>query len=305
MQSNIKLLNKSKVCESCFCVGAVGLTEDSTELLRWMTCARKSRYVNEFETSLTCNNDDECEEENEDANRKHYEQNKSQQNQFGCQVLNLVEVISNMGNQFQEQSPDLLVLDTHDIKDKDVANTVNSSETLGKTQFQEFKKSAKHQSQVAMLKKNCQLFSRLYIACQVQDGNLDEFFSQENETFPPSLSKDGMLHTGNKSDLLSSLDDIQDTSQDKPSVGCIVIGGLAVVNILAPVNCTTFKVYSKKVFLPFILQQFQSVCKRVDIVWDVYLENSLKKSARIRRGQGVRRRVLQDSKVPSNWNSFL
>ena len=272
MQSNIKLLNKSKVCESCFCVGAVGLTEDSAELLRWMTCARKSRYINEFETSLTCNNDDECEEENEDAN--------------------------------SEQNPDLLVLDTYDIKDKDVANTVNSIETLGKTQFQEFKKSAKHQSQVAMLKKNCQLFSQLYVACHFRDGNLDEFFSHENQTFPPSLSKDGMLHTGYKSDLLCSLDDIQDTSQDKPSVKCIAIDGTAVANILAPVNCINFKDYSKKVSPPFILQQFQSGCRRVDIVWDVYLENSLKESARIKGGQGVRRRVLQDSTIPSNWHAF-
>ena len=197
-----------------------------------------------------------------------------------------------MGNPFQEQSPDLLVLDTHDIKDKDVANTVNSSETLGKTQFQEFKKSAKHQSQVAMLKKNCQLFSQLYIACQLRDGKHDEFFSIENETFPPSLSKDGMLCTGNKSDLLSSLDDIQDTSQHKTSIECNVIDGPAVVNILTPVNCTTFKDYSKKVFLPLILQQFQSRCRRIYIVSDVCLENSLKESARIKRGQGVHRRVL-------------
>ena len=101
-----------------------------------------------------------------------------------------------------------------------------------------------------------------------------------------------MLHTGNKSDLLSSLDNIQDTSQDKPSIECIVIDGPAVVNILAPVNCTTFKDYSKKVFLPFILQQFQSGCRRVYMVWDVCLENSLKESARIERGQGVHRRAL-------------
>ena len=107
--------------------------------------------------------------------------------------------------------------------------------------FVKTKKSAKHQPQVAMLKKNCQLFSLLYIACQVQDGNLDKFFSHENQTFPPTLSKDGMLCTGNKSDLLPSLDDIQDTSQDKPSVKCIVIDEPAVVNILARMNCTTFK----------------------------------------------------------------
>ena len=67
------------------------------------------------------------------------------------------------------------------------------------------------------------------LAFQVRDGNLDEFFSHESQTFPPSLSKDDMLRTGNKSDLLSSLYDIQDTTQDKPSVKCIAIDGTAVV----------------------------------------------------------------------------
>ena len=77
MQSNIKLLNKSKVCESCFSVGAAGLTEDSTELLRWMIRGSElSLCVNEFEASLRCNNDDECEEESEDGNSKYHGQNK-------------------------------------------------------------------------------------------------------------------------------------------------------------------------------------------------------------------------------------
>ena len=89
--------------------------------------------VNDFEASLTCNCDDESEEDSEDANNKHHGQNKSRQNWFGRQVLNLVKVIWNIGNSFKEQSPDLLVLDTHDIKYKDAVNTVNSIETLGKT----------------------------------------------------------------------------------------------------------------------------------------------------------------------------
>ena len=58
-------------------------------------------------------------------------------------------------------------------------------------------------------------------------------------------------------------------------------------------------------FLPFILQQFQSGCRRVDNVWDVYLENSLKESTRIKRDQGVCHHVLQDSKIPSNWHAFF
>ena len=147
MQSNIRLLNKSKVCESCYCVGAVGSKEGSTELLRWMICGPElSRCVNEFESSLACNNDDEWEEECEDANSKHHEQNKSLQNWFGCQVLNLVKVISNMGNPFKEQILDLFVLYTHDIKDKDVLKTVNSIETLGKSQFQKFFKAELRQN---------------------------------------------------------------------------------------------------------------------------------------------------------------
>ena len=213
MQSNIRLLNKSKVCESCFCVGAVGSTESSAGLLRWMICGPEwSRCVNEFEASLACNNYDEWEEECEDANSKHHEQNKSLQNWFGCQVLNLVKVISNMGNPFKEQSLDLLVLYTHDIKDKDVLNTVNSIETLGKSQFQEFlqsriktkqmsifepikrnklplfsfvktKKRAKHQSQAAMLKKNFQLFHSSTLLARFKMVTLTSFSAMKTKRF--------------------------------------------------------------------------------------------------------------------------
>ena len=48
-----------------------------------------------------------------------------------------------------------------------------------------------------------------------------------------------------------------------------------------------------------------SSCCRVDVVWDVYVKNSLKTTARIKRGEGIRRRVLPTSKIPGNWHSFL
>lgn len=59
-----------------------------------------------------------------------------------------------------------------------------------------------------------------------------------------------------------------------------------------------------KVFQPFLRRQLQT-CSRIDIVWDIYLENSLKSSARNKRGQGTRHRVLPDIKIPGNWHSFL
>ena len=49
-------------------------------------------------------------------------------------------------------------------------------------------------------------FSRLYIACQTRDRNLEDFFRHENQVSPPSLSDDGKLHLSMKSmksDLLT------------------------------------------------------------------------------------------------------
>jgi hypothetical protein len=58
---------------------------------------------------------------------------------------------------------------------------------------------SRSQQQLSSLKSDCSLFSRLYIASQIRDGNLDEFFEHENQACPPSLSQMGKLRTGTKS----------------------------------------------------------------------------------------------------------
>jgi len=40
-------------------------------------------------------------------------------------------------------------------------------------------------------------------------------------------------------------------------------------------------------------------------VWDRYLPDSLKGTARAKRGKGVRRRVVAGASIPGNWASFL
>ena len=150
-----------------------------------------------------------------------------------------------------------------------------------------------------MLKKNCQLFWQLCIACQVRDGNLDEFFSHENQTFPTSLSKDDMIIN----QMFYSLWTTYKTRKTLCRMHCY--WWTSCCQYLGTCELHNLQRFSKKVFLPFILQQFQSDCSRVDIVWDVYLENSLKEFATIKRGQGVCCRVLQDSKIPSTWHAFL
>lgn len=69
-------------------------------------------------------------------------------------------------------------------------------------------------------------------------------------------------------------------------------------------NAKTFKEYATKVFIPFVKSPSQNV-SRVDFVWDVYLDNSLKATTRNSRGAGARRRVAANTAFPGSWQQFL
>ena len=126
-----------------------------------------------------------------------------------------------LGNQFEEDSKELLSLDTKQIAHMSVIETVRSAYKIGKDQFDLFVKerlmerkvsvdevlshnkltlfTTKHLSekkgkqQLMLMKSDMQLFSRLYIVSQTHDGNLDECFRHENQSCPPSLSNMGIF----------------------------------------------------------------------------------------------------------------
>lgn len=58
-----------------------------------------------------------------------------------------------------------------------------------------------------------------------------------------------------------------------------ILDGAVVVNFLQPAAAKTFEEYALKIFIPFMNNQVQHV-SRVDIVWDKYIQNSLKTQAR-------------------------
>ncbi|CAG2215782.1 unnamed protein product [Mytilus edulis] len=234
-----------------------------------------------------------------------------------------------------QTSKDLLVLDSKNIVDISVVKTVNTIESLGQEQFEKYtkerlvdrttsvfdtikrnklplfqtpppaKKTSTTDHKLMALKSNCSLFSRLYIACQSRDGNLDDFFRHENHAFPPSLSQNGTIRLGTKADLLSKcLERLTPPTDVKPVVSSVILDGSAVVNMLKPVNIKSFNEYALKVFIPYI-QNIGKDVQRIDIVFDTYIDNSLKASTRGKRGKGIRRRVQDETNVPGNWQEFL
>ena len=91
---------------------------------------------------------------------------------------------------------------------------------------------------------------------------------------------------------------------DAPHVEATIIDGAVIVQILRPGMTASFKEYADFVFKPYVRKQLEGV-QRVDVVWDVYREDSLKSTARERHGTGTRRRVPSSSKLPKDWKSFL
>lgn len=242
----------------------------------------------------------------------HHEQTEGMQQRFSKHVVALLSSFEDIGNPFLEKTPDLIALDTKDIAEDAAIKNLNRAEEIGKQMFDLFvrnhvkgkdktifdtisknklsifnqpkQRSINNKDEITTLKKSCHLFSQLYIACQVRDSNLDEFFMHENTAFPPSLSKNGNPRSGNKADLTGCLRELVTEADGKRiEAECIILDGAAIVNMLKPNGASTFREYATKEFSTFIKNQLVST-NRLDIVWDVYIENSLKLSARTKRG---------------------
>ena len=72
--------------------------------------------------------------------------------------------------------------------------------------------------QDSSLRSDIFLFSRLCIAFQSQDGDLDDFFHHENQACPPSLLNVGKLRQGTKANLLSNLENCNDAEMSVVSI---------------------------------------------------------------------------------------
>ena len=203
--------------------GAVDLTEHPAALRRWMVAGSEmSRMIQEFEGGTFSA-----------EQRDNHEQKPGVQSAFSRDVVNTVSCFEEMGNPFQDESEDLMAIHTRDIMGDEVVKTIRNASKIGEEQFKSFvegrfidgskpvtdtlkknnlptlstptkKAVSKDKAKVQVLREDCSLFSRLYIACQNRDGNLEDFFTYENQPWPPSLSELGQLRGGVKADQCSA-----------------------------------------------------------------------------------------------------
>ena len=286
-----------------------------------------ARLVNKFEAGM-------APDTGRKKNSKHHEEHRSFQVSFYEDGKSLVAAVEDLGNPFLEETGDLFTLDRKVVAEESAVSRMCHIESLGKEQCEifiserlvekkkpltdpitrnklsffttSFQRSSKAIQQLSSMKRDCSLFSRMYISCQTRNGDLDEFFRHENQDCLPSLSDQGNLRLPKKklelTECLQALSVPQ--SQMLRNVNVVIIDGAAVVNMVKPGNERTFSDYAASSFIPYIRAQLSYVT-RLDIVWDEYLENSLKATTRGKRGSGVRQCVVANNKLPRNWKEFL
>ena len=115
--------------------GAVDLLQNPKALLRWVVAGPElSRVIGEFENNCLDGGAGKITK----TNLKHHEHIASAQVKFATEVGALVQVLGDMGNPCMEESEDLLVLDSRDVADPAIVQTVREIENTGQDQYDKY-----------------------------------------------------------------------------------------------------------------------------------------------------------------------
>ena len=260
---------------------------------------------------------------------KHHDHSPSVQQRFFAHTKALVIAFQEAGNPLDADSHEVVIIYTREVMPDNVARSIMDAHGEGKKQHADFAEHRLQSSAVAFhqdehnqpprqstqnrnknkhvdsTKEDMHLLGQLYMTMQVREGNSDRLFEVENADGPPSLSKHGVLRSGQKSDLLSCLE--VDCPSDFDEADAKLIDGAHVVHFLRPdASIKSFRDYADKKVILYVERQLANT-KRVDVIWDRYVPDSLKATTRQRRGAGIRQRMRHDGngKFPRNWNSYL
>ena len=79
------------------------------------------------------------------------------------------------------------------------------------------------------------------------------------------------------------------------------VDGIAAVQAVIPPELNNFEQYCRKDFAGYVLHRFQQQgLTRIDVVFNVYLEQGFKSATRSKRGQGKRIKVVKGTPLPRN-----
>ena len=141
---------------------------------------------------------------------------------------------------------------------------------------------------------------------------LERIMSFENSPVPLSIfTDDGSLMSTKKSDFLEKIESFIDpesyTLSASSTVGCFLYDAMAVVQMLQPPTEKATYEMMASLFWTYILAHRQGA-SQVHVVFDQYIENSLKTQTRLKRGENVTSIgpvSLHPKMVVNDWKKVL
>ncbi|PFX16227.1 Hemicentin-2 [Stylophora pistillata] len=218
----------------------------------------------------------------------HHEQRPAVQNAFSKDVLNAVSSYEELRNPFFEEGENLMANHTKDTMDDAVVRTVRNAREIGEEQFNLFMKERfidRSKPATYPLKKN----------------NLPTLRTRRSFRKKKAKVELGQVRRGKKADLLKCFPSTSAHIAPQPVVDAVIIDGAVIVQMLRPKTVRTFDEYFSTVFAPYILRHLEAA-KRV---WDVYQDDSLKRSLPEKSGSGKLCKVMAPTKILADWKGYL
>ena len=133
----------------------------------------------------------------------------------------------------------------------------------------------------------------------------------EISAYAPAFTRNGVMHHGTKLDIVDLLMKGLEEGDPKnpPATSGVVVDGAVAAHMLSParkMNISDYGDYVQHIQIPYVENWLRSN-DRCDMVYDQYDDEkpSLKQAAWNKRGEGERKRVNLNAKIPKNWASFL
>ena len=208
---------------------------------------------------------------------KHHEESTAFLAKFAKDVRNLKIALSYLLNPFKDRTSELINIITNDIAGDGVADSMKLLETTGSDlesnyvtdvvsgknpitdplknvgcllfSSQHKKGRTRQQTELALLKYNLNLISKLFMTATTQGIPPEKFFARENHTDPPALAFAGVMRHGTKSDLLTCLESVTEKakiSELPDDVTAGVSDGPFMAHCIVPDAGSTYKDYSVK-----------------------------------------------------------
>lgn len=156
------------------------------------------------------------------------------------------------------------------------------------------------------------LFGRLLIVANARQINLMDVLSYELSPIPCSLAhQDGSLRKNTKSHLagiIEKLVTVVPQLQPSPENTVYILDGMAVIQMIKSGRTATFGELAKHYFNTFTSPLSTHKCYCVHVVFDQYLDDSIKAGERTRRGSSSALEVYiggPATPVPKQWDKYI